>query len=492
MHLQLGILYKALIILVLSVLAISCKKDKDEPELVKRSDEQLLRDSIYYYYNLYSLWSDPYIADHDPITTFSDQYVSNDAILTALKGLTPHYAPYNGPIDRFSVLFNLSTAPELGEGAAEDFYKGYGFYCVIGAVDQDLAYPIVYMVHGESPANHVGLRRGDALLELNGESLAIPIDCSSGTCIRKDQNKYSDVLHLLLQGLYNASMQIKIQHANMEVKDFSLNLATYQVDPILADTVFALATGNVGYLALSSFEQIEKGSTNQLNLDKTFADYASQNIKNLIIDLRYNQGGYVESACYVANKIINAAGNDKLMVHYKLNAYLSDPVHAENKLFRDVYFHRNNNLALESIYFIVTDATASAAEMLINVLEPYMDVKIVAENSSTYGKPIGFFEKIIQNKVALWVASFQLENAAGFADYWSGLPADKHNVEDDVFRDFGNSDELMIAAALSHMGTSKHAVNKRSSVRPPYKKIIGRVNTVPQSKLRKLGRDPTW
>jgi len=117
-------------------------------------------------------------------------------------------------------------------------------------------------------------------------------------------------------------------------------------------------------------------------------------------------------------------------------------------------------LELDNVCFIVSNNTASAAEMLINVLKPYMNVKIVAEGTSTFGKPVGFFEQKIMNKVGLWVTSFRLLNANGQSDYWLGLAADKTNVTDYIFTDFAVKEERMIAAALSYAGVVERASNK--------------------------------
>ena len=113
--------------------------------------------------------------------------------------------------------------------------------------------------------------------------------------------------------------------------------------------------------------------------------------------------------------------------------------------FAPVYFQKTNNLDLSRIYFLVTEGTASAAELLINNLSPHIDVKLIGEHA-TYGKPVGFFNWNILG-VDLYAVSFQTFNSAGFGDYFSGLPVDKF-VFDDLTHDFGDEQEDMIAEAL--------------------------------------------
>jgi carboxyl-terminal processing protease len=131
--------------------------------------------------------------------------------------------------------------------------------------------------------------------------------------------------------------------------------------------------------------------------------------------------------------------------------------------FAPVYFSKKGSLNLSRIYFIVTDETASASELLINTLSPYMQVYMVGNYHSdgktntannTYGKPVGFFPvEIVSSSNELYVTSFQMFNKNGVGDYFNGLKPNSHVWEYDSFLDFGNQDETMLAAALAHIKT---------------------------------------
>lgn len=468
---ELKIIY---IVCLLAILIISCKKEvpvtptpTPPVQPVPRTEEQLIKDSIYYYFKLYSLWEES-IPTYKDISKFTDTISTSQAVLNNLKAKTPAYAAYaayGGHYDRFSYFSDLDNVTGATSFLKMDKADGYGIFISMGTIDSETAYPFIHMVEGGSPASLVGLRRSDMILSLNNEDMKIAVTCTNGSCKAADPQKYNSILSTIRTALSASSMKIKVERNDNTVHSYDLIYKTYEVDPLLLDTVFKFSNKNVGYFAYSSFDQIKNDNgtfnENHQKLEQLFVNFSNQNIKDLIVDLRYNGGGYVDAATYLADKIINSAGKGKLMLEYQLNPYLTRWKSTSNN-FNDVYFSKNNNLELETVCFIVSENTASASEMLINVLKPYMNVKIVAEESATYGKPVGFFEQKIMNKIGLWVTSFKLLNGKGETDYWQGLTADKKNVTDYIFLDFGDKDERMIAAALTYTGANTSSPLKAS------------------------------
>lgn len=473
----------SLFLVITLTICVSCKKSidpKPEVEIPERTEDQLLKDSVYYYYKLYSLWESS-ISSYASIPTFTDSLGTPSDVLRVLMSRTPYYSGYGKSYDRFSYFTTLSGASKLGSTLKMDTNEGYGLYFAIGAINDSVAYPIVSMVEGGSSSNLAGIRRGDIVLNLNGQDLKIPVKCSSGDCNAIEAGKVSTIRSLLINGLNLQQMNIQVEKADNQIKNFAISNKSYEINPLLADTVYKYSNKNVGYFAYSSFEEIEDNNHNQVAIDRLFEEYSTNNIKALIVDLRYNGGGYVDAATYIADKIINSSGKGKLMLKYQLNSYLSRTQNSAGSSFKDVYFKKNNNLELETVCFIVTESTASAAEMLINVLKPYMNVKIIAEGTTTYGKPVGFFQQKILGKIGLWVTSFKLLNANDESDYWTGLKADQADVQDYIFTDFGVKEEKMIAAALSYTGAiDNNALQARRLLSIPFKVKIDEVNKVPQ------------
>jgi hypothetical protein len=125
-----------------------------------------------------------------------------------------------------------------------------------------------------------------------------------------------------------------------------------------------------------------------------------------------------------------------------------------------VKFAKAGNLNLSRVFFIVTDNTASASELLINNLKPYMDVKLIGD--TTYGKPVGFFPIPIYN-YDIYPISFKTVNSAGNADYYSGFAPDKVTF-DGVDKDWGDITEPSLAAALQYISTGSFGRFSSSSL----------------------------
>lgn len=459
------------ILALTGLFVFSCKKDtpkpEPKPEPVERTEAQLIKDDIYKYYKLYSLW-DKSIPDYtkDP-SQFTDKYGSADLVLDALKKMTPAHAAYpSGVFDRFSYMLGLdgyNTGTAASSRLKMDTNDGYGIYVQLGTEDEKTAYPIIYFVEGGSPAQKAGFKRSDFITAVNGDSdYSIAVTCTASGCTINDASARDKMMNKLNAALDASTLKLQVKHQDGTTTTKDLTYANgYTIDPIYKDSVYTYNGNSVGYLALSSFEEIENNNVNQQKVDAAFDKFQSQQIKSLIVDLRYNGGGYVDASAYVADKIGGAITKGKLMLKYEVNDYIK-ATPSINKMFQDTKFEGKSNLNLNKVYFLVSDRTASAAEMLINVLKPYLQVQIIASGTRTYGKPVGFFEQVVQNKVSFWPVSFLLKNSADFSDYWDGFVPDKSNITDYVFVDVGDKKETMLATALNEAApgiTTKASIN---------------------------------
>ncbi|WP_293926541.1 S41 family peptidase [Sphingobacterium sp. UBA6320] len=492
------ILEKGLFFSLVALFFISCKKNnpqpEPEPEPVVRTSDQMIRDSIYYYYKLYSLWADQYIPQYDNTFEFTDQYTSADAVLLGLKSLTPaypNYASYGGFLDRFSFLDGLNNYHTGTQSRLRmDRNSGYGLYISMGTADSKVARPVIYFVEGGSPADKAGLKRSDMITSINGDNdFAVAVTCDASGCKPVDQNALNQMRTRVLNALEGGGLQLELLRQDQSTYSQKLAYTSYIIDPLYRDTVYQYSTKNVGYLALSSFEEIENNNDNQQKIDAAFQGFENKHIEDLIVDLRYNTGGYVDAAVYVANKIGGSVAAGELMLTYICNAYMDKTHKGTNGMFSDTYYRKTSNLNLRKVYFLVSETTASAAEMLINVLKPYLDVQIIATGTHTYGKPVGFFEQIIENKVSFWPASFQLKNAAGFSDYWDGLLADRRDVTDYIFLESGDTQETMLETALEDAvpGSKKKANARKSTnqIAPRMLQDQQQINRIPEKGLLK-------
>src|SRR5690606_34741222 len=112
-------------------------------------------------------------------------------------------------------------------------------------------------------------------------------------------------------------------------------------------------------------------------LADVFNNFISENVTDVVIDLRYNGGGYVNLQQKLANYLIKPSLSGSIMMNQEYNSE-----HSEDN--ETIFFEKLGTLDINNVYFIVSDNTASASELLINNLKPYMNVKLVGED--TYGK----------------------------------------------------------------------------------------------------------
>jgi hypothetical protein len=99
------------------------------------------------------------------------------------------------------------------------------------------------------------------------------------------------------------------------------------------------------------------------------------------------------------------------------------------------------------VFFITTSSSASASELLINNLKPYMDVKIIGK--PTHGKPVGMYGFNVMDYVLAPIA-FKTVNAQNIGDYYNGLAVDA-NINDGLDRNWGDPQELCLASAFKYI-----------------------------------------
>jgi C-terminal processing protease CtpA/Prc len=221
--------------------------------------------------------------------------------------------------------------------------------------------------------------------------------------------------------------------------DLNLTAAEYLENPIFVDSVYAVGGKKIGYLSNNSFLGDTVKTYNEFQ--RIFNRFASQNINDLIVDLRYNGGGYVTVQEKLANYLINVAGNGEIMMKQQYNDKYSRYNETTN-------FRKLGKLNLNRIFFIVSNNTASASELLINNLKPYMDVKLIG-SSKTYGKPVGYFNIPVGSEWYIFPVSFRTTNKNGEGNYFNGIALNAQ-VADGLDKDWGDLNESLLATAVNY------------------------------------------
>ncbi len=193
---------------------------------------------------------------------------------------------------------------------------------------------------------------------------------------------------------------------------------TYSLDPVPEGwTVLQQPSGPVGYVALRTFIY-----TAQTPLEDVFAQFKQAGVQDVIVDLRYNGGGAVDIAQLLANLLAADRAPTDVMFHMQYNA-------SQSRWNQTVSFAPPSQsipaapTAPARVAFITTGSTASASEIVPNVLEPYRTGEIALVGATTYGKPVGQEGfALYQCDLAIYLIAFAVTNAENEGGYYQGLP----------------------------------------------------------------------
>lgn len=430
-------------LLALIVIAFSCKKNNDSdssptPGPGNSTAEELLMDSVYLYSKEVYFWNS-LIPAYDQFNPHqykgSSQLNSAQNVMNAIRGLQPK--------DRYSFVTTIEESDGIQTG--ED--KDYGFFVKAASVDVvapvDSVYWFVNYVYDQSTAGAAGVKRGWIVNKIGGAQLGY------------DQAS-ADILNNTFFGTAT-SANFEFIKPDKSTATVALSKSSFTANSVLYKAVINSGGKKVGYLVFNQFF----GGPSRIELANAFTLFQSQGINELVVDLRYNPGGSTETQDTLANLIAPLAADNKKMYTYQFNEQLQQgnfPLLKKKPGFQNVSFAENNNsvnyekagtLNLSRVFFIVSGSSASASELVINNLKPYMEVKLIGD--TTYGKPVGFFPIEISD-YAIYPISFRTINSAGNADYYSGFAPDKL-TNDGVNKNWGDITEPSLAAALSYIST---------------------------------------
>jgi C-terminal processing protease CtpA/Prc len=305
---------------------------------------------------------------------------------------------------------------EIVESLYEDGeYLGFGFLLKFD-VYGNLRIPLVYE---NSEAYELGIRRGNIITAINGT----------------DPTLFDD---------YNSFFDYDPETFTFEILDNEGIMHTITLDKsiivqngVIFSDIYNVSGTKTGYILYDSFLNFTKEE-----LEDVISYFKSNDITELVIDLRYNGGGYISLAKELCEMIMPAETAGKVFISFLFNDRLSE-THNSSFLFEE----NELNLDLDRVFFITTGASASASELVINSLEPYMDVLIIG--TFTHGKPVGMSEFTFNDWV-LYPVVTQMVNAEGFGDYFEGLIPDCE-AEDGMDHEWGDETEPCLYQAFHYI-----------------------------------------
>ncbi len=432
----------------LILLFVSCTKSDDTPD-PDVNLENNVNDFVWKGLNSWYNWQTE-VSNLDDVKS-----INKNEYYTFLNG---HSKPedlfesllHDENVDRFSWFIKDYVAQQQQfQGISKSF--GFRLQAVeIGNVGNVIFY--VRFVSKDSPASIAGIKRGDLINGLDG----IILNTSNyEETVKKFSNETIKFSFVKKDGI-------------TAIDDKTITAVQISDNPIHLTKVFTNINGKkVGYLVYNGF----RSSFND-ELNTAFASLKSQGVEELVLDLRLNGGGSVATSAYLASMIYNNAGsskfadlkfNSKHTEHNgdysfgnRLNIYNSDG----DKTGQE---NINRLSTINKLYVLTSSSTASASEMIINGLRPYITVKTIG--TTTYGKNVGsitLYDSSASDytnqttadkshKFAMQPIVFQIFNKNGESDYTKGFAPDIEVKEWEYWDDilpFGDENEVVLKAAL--------------------------------------------
>ncbi len=392
------------------VFLFSCKKEEETP-LSQNAFEYPVFSNIYFVMKDFYFWKDEMPPEPNGENFKSEQEFLDEIIYK--------------PLDKWSYVTKVDEFQDRLAGRL----AGHGFSWAFNEEDR----LFIAHVYDEAPSGKDGWQRGWECLEINGKPIE---DYNNGP------GEYNFELGPLEAGITN-TFKFLLPDGTTTIRENTK--ADYQANYVLHKDVYEINEKKVGYWVYRNF-QVPPGNGTSPEVDETFQFFQQEEIDELIIDLRINTGGNIIAAEQVLNYVIQTenAGKKAYEFNFKTTRFAEDPVS----------FLKRGSLEFDKIYFLTTELTASASELVINTLTPYMDLILIGD--ITTGKPVGsinlaaFNSVLRNNNVELVPITFSTPNANGDADYFDGFTPDFF-VGDSPQFNWGDRRDYMLQAALNHI-----------------------------------------
>ncbi|MCR4029562.1 MULTISPECIES: S41 family peptidase [Flavobacterium] len=367
-------------ILIVVLVFTACSKDSDSDSKEATTTPDEINNFVWKAMNSWYYWQ-------SNVADLSDNKItSTTAYNNFINGKTPDALFYSllyqrGTIDRFSWIENSNEIVQVSK-IAEVEKKGGFNYAIYpkDASNTNMVALINYIVPG-SPAALAGLKRGDVITKINGSQLT--------------SSNYGQLENTQITITLASSVQFTSSSLVTTDKAGTVTVTKSDIDenPIAYYEKKVYGAKNIGYLVFNGF----KSDFND-ELNASFAKMKSDGINELVLDLRYNGGGSLETAVALA-QMINGSFTNKPYAYLDFNnkhnnedgyENLSEKVNIFKLVDNEPTFEREetiNSLALTNIYVLVSFQTASASELTIQCLKKYINVVTIGEE--TVGKFVG-------------------------------------------------------------------------------------------------------
>ena len=393
----------------------------------------------------------------------------------------------NTPVDQFHYTRSTAANNALFNDAA---VVGFGLHWTLLAASPPRSARVVY-VDPNTPASENGIGRGATLISINAE----PFATTSNVALLNEA---------MFTPVAGRSYIFEIMDAGAtQARTVTMFARTLTESTVPKVGVLDAPNQQVGYLLFTGFlgpAELELKNAVQQLKDAN----GGSGITDLILDLRYNGGGYLSIASQLGYMIAGASRtqgkvfsqlvyNDKNPFAYT-TARASTPFSPFTVGFSAPYGLALPQLGLQRVFVLTTRGTASASEETINALRG-VGVEVIQIGTTTRGKPYGFSARD-NCGVSYFTVQFKGLNDAGFGDYSDGFipggtgttPANLPGcvVADDLDHPLGDSAEALVSAALRYINTGSCATNRAAPSAARAKAIEAGEGTLLRDPIREI------
>jgi len=381
--------------------------------------------------------------------TMREVYFWTDQIPKPLdKTLAPKdfFKSMLSPDDRFSVIYpDYQELIRRLSGVSKE--AGYEFVLSrVSGSETDVVAVIIYVKKG-SPAALAGMKRGDVVSSVNGVAMTLS---NYSSLIGQTSEAHTLDFRRIVNGSY--ANQPKISLTTLEIAE----------NPNFLDSVYTLPGGaKVGYFVYNFFSAGVSGSEYDQQVDLVFAKFKAAGVQDLVLDLRYNSGGSLSSATNLASLMGKNISSSKIFYENKWNqayqTYISGRADGDQILrgrFKDKAQNIGGLLSAGRVFVLTGTRTASASELIINGLRPFMNVVLIGDK--TVGKNVGSIalqdEGVKSNKYGILPIVLKIFNSLGQSDYDKGFtPNFSINEFSTPLLPLGDVKEILLNKALNEV-----------------------------------------
>ena len=403
--------------------------------------------------NIYYLWNNK--IPKSPDYSMKPDKFFNSLLYTYNKNSNPEGDRFSWIQENYVDLLN-----DLSGVSSDEI----GFEYFFARVSDDQYYAMVTYPKKGSDAYAKGIKRGRYIIAVDGK------DINSSNYRSIFSGSGSKTLSMADFVLNTAENKYQLKATGDVTIQMEKNFAE---TPVYMDSVYTIDNKKIGYLVYNFFATDKGDDTHSYDrlLMNTLSSIKSKGATELVLDLRYNGGGRVSTALALASALVKDRSTNNILVTSEYN----DIVHAAYKkeygadYNKDYFVDKVQGtsiavpaLNLPRLYVLVTGGSASASELIINGLKPYMDVILIGE--TTYGKNVGsisLYEKDDKkNKWGMQPIVVKYANSRGESDFTAGFKPDfevnEFTALGNRFVDFGNTEDPLLNKAIEQITGSVH------------------------------------